>query len=157
MVNLYFSQRWENYLVLSKTESNFYAESSFYWSRRACVRHTWWRTKRSWPLFSPTFFFFSFSSPPSTFHPLRRISRAWKFVFPNILAFLGNFFCPRKKGHFRAIFRDGQRSVAEPGPTPSPWSISFFFFFSLLRLFLLTHFGEFPLCENLFPRIFWQI
>ena len=31
-----------------------------YWSRRACVRHTWWRTKRSWPLFSPTFFFFSF-------------------------------------------------------------------------------------------------
>ena len=28
------------------------------WSRRACVRHPWWRTKRSWPLFSPTFFFF---------------------------------------------------------------------------------------------------
>ena len=26
-------------------------------------------------------------------------------------------------GNFRAIFRDGQRSVAEPGPTPSPWSI----------------------------------
>ena len=48
-----------------------------FWSRRACVRHTWWRTKRSWPLFSPTFFFFLFSSsPPSTFHPLRGISRA---------------------------------------------------------------------------------
>ena len=31
-----------------------------FWSRRACVRHTWWRTKRSWPLFSPTFFFFFF-------------------------------------------------------------------------------------------------
>ena len=30
------------------------------WSRRARVRHTWWRTKRSWPLFSPTFFFFFF-------------------------------------------------------------------------------------------------
>ena len=25
------------------------------WSRRACVRHPWWRTKRNWPLFSPTF------------------------------------------------------------------------------------------------------
>ena len=36
---------------------------------------------------------------------------------------LGNFFLPQNKGHFRAIFRDGQRSVAEPGPTPSPWSI----------------------------------
>ena len=31
------------------------------WSRRACVRHRRWRTKRSWPLFSPTFFF-SFAS-----------------------------------------------------------------------------------------------
>ena len=29
---------------------------SEFWSRRACVRHPWWRTKRSWPLFSPTFF-----------------------------------------------------------------------------------------------------
>ena len=35
----------------------------------------------------------------------------------------GNFFSPEKKGNLRAIFRDGQRSVAEPGPTPSPWSI----------------------------------
>ena len=56
---------------------------NLFWSRRACVRHPLWRTKRSWPLFSPTFFFFfffllfSFSfSPPSTFHPLRGISRA---------------------------------------------------------------------------------
>ena len=32
------------------------------------------------------FSFSSFSSPPSTFHPLRGISRAWKFVSPNILA-----------------------------------------------------------------------
>ena len=31
-----------------------------HWSRRACVPHTWWRTKRSWPLFSPTFFFLFF-------------------------------------------------------------------------------------------------
>ena len=34
---------------------------------------------------------------------------------------------PQKKGHFRAIFRDGQRSVAEPGPTSSPWSILILF------------------------------
>ena len=37
--------------------------SPTFWSRRACVRHTWWRTKRSWPffhlLFSSSFFFFS--------------------------------------------------------------------------------------------------
>ena len=28
-----------------------------------------------------------------------------------------------KKADFRAIFWQGQRLVAEPGPTPSPWSI----------------------------------
>ena len=33
---------------------------TYFWSRRACVRHPWWRTKRSWPLFSPTFFFLFF-------------------------------------------------------------------------------------------------
>ena len=40
------------------------------WSRRACVRHPWWRTKRNWPLFSPTFISSSFSfflSTPSVF------------------------------------------------------------------------------------------
>ena len=25
-----------------------------------------------------------------------------------------------------------------------------------LRLLLLTHFGEFPVCENLFPQLFWH-
>ena len=40
------------------------------------------------------------------------------------ILFLGNFYFPQKKGHFRTIFRDGQSSVADPGPTPSPWSIS---------------------------------
>ena len=43
----------------------------------ACVHHPWWQTKRSWPLFSPTFFFlFLFSSTPSAFHPLWGISRS---------------------------------------------------------------------------------
>ena len=32
-------------------------------------------------------------------------------------------FFTRKKTDFRALFLHGQRSVAEPGPTPSPWSI----------------------------------
>ena len=79
------------------------------------------------------FFLFLFSfSPPSTFHPLRGISRAWKFVSSNILSLLvdicnkkkGNFYFLRKKADFCARFRNGQCSVTEPGPTPSPWSIS---------------------------------
>ena len=36
--------------------------------------------------------------------------------------FLGHFFFT-KKNDFRAFFGHGQRSVAEPGPTPSPRSI----------------------------------
>ena len=51
----------------------FHLSYSIYWinwSRRACVRHPWWRTKRSWQLFSPTFFFL-FSTP---FNPLRGYS-----------------------------------------------------------------------------------
>ena len=40
------------------------------------------------------------------------------------LFFLGNFyFFTRKKTDFRPLFRNGQHSVTEPGPTPSPWSI----------------------------------
>ena len=35
-------------------------------------------------------------------------------------------------------------------------SFSLFYIFSLLRLLLLTHFGESPVCENLFPPIFWH-
>ena len=38
--------------------------------------------------------------------------------------FFGKFFFPpEKKGHFRAIFRDGQRSVTAAWATRSPWSI----------------------------------
>ena len=33
------------------------------------------------------------------------------------------------------------------------FSLSFFF---SLRLLLFTHFGESPVCENLFPQIFWH-
>ena len=39
----------------SDCKQNHMKKINVYWSRRACVRHTWWRTKRSWPLFSPTF------------------------------------------------------------------------------------------------------
>ena len=44
--------------------------------------------------------------------------------------------------------------VAWPLLLPS-FSLSFFFSFSLCLL-LLTHFGESPVCENLFPPIFWH-
>ena len=38
---------------------------------------------------------------------------------------LGNFYFFTKKAGFCTCFRNGQRSVTEPGPTPSPWSILF--------------------------------
>ena len=40
----------------------------------ACVRHLWWRTEQSWPLFSPTFFFsFLFSFYVFCFSPTSAI------------------------------------------------------------------------------------
>ena len=37
------------------------------------------------------------------------------------------------------------------------WVLEYFFLFSFsLRLLLLTHFGESPVCENVFPPIFWH-
>ena len=77
---------------LSGSSQIYFQNYLDFWSRRSCVRHTWWRTKRSWPLF--TYFFLLSFSLPSTFHPLHGISRAWKFVSPNILAKLEdpNFF-----------------------------------------------------------------
>ena len=38
--------------------------------------------------------------------------------------FLGYFNFLRKKADFRARFWNGQCSVTEPGPTPSPWNIT---------------------------------
>ena len=81
------------------------------WSRRACVRHTWWRTKRSWPLFSPTFFssFFFFSafyfSPTSGNLPCKKICSPQYFGIT------------RRYMHFR----NGQHSVTAA-------CFSFFFF-----------------------------
>ena len=57
------------------------------WSRRACVRHPWWRTKAK---------------------------RAIVFTY-----FLFFFF------FFLLVQASSQRSVTEPGPTPSPWSICY--------------------------------
>ena len=37
--------------------------------------------------------------------------------------FIGNFYFFTKTAVFRTFYLHGQRSVAEPGPTPSPWSI----------------------------------
>ena len=52
-----------------------------------------------------------------------------KYFFKVIFIFL------QKKGDFRAFFLLGQRSVAEPGPTPSPWSI----IYEKLYFVFLTH------------------
>ena len=58
-----------------------------YWFRQLACSSCGGRRKQSWPLFSHTFSSSSFFlSTPSTFHPLRGNSRAWKFVSPNILA-----------------------------------------------------------------------
>ena len=45
--------------------------------------------------------------------------------------------------------------IAWPLLLPS-FSLFFSFFFLSLLLLLLTHFGESPVCENLFPPIFWH-
>ena len=117
------------------------------WSRRACVRHTGWRTKRSWPLFSPTFFFFLLSF----FYAFYFSSTSRNLPFVKILQV--SFFFPRKKGYFRVIFRDGQCSVAEPGPTPSPWSISLLLSFFYAFYFSPTS-GNLPCMKICFPQYF---
>ena len=87
-----------------------------FWSRRACVRHTWWRTKRSWPLFSPTFFFFflfSFFFSAFYFAPTSGNLPCVKICFPQYFGitrrymqndfFLGSFYFFYEKTDFRAI------------------------------------------------------
>ena len=103
------TQRWVSLIFLRNHKPNptptfsqlLHNQTRSNWSRRACMRHPWCRTKRSWPLFSPTFgpgvlacatrggvrseaghcfhllfsSSFSYFSPPSTFHPLLRNSR----------------------------------------------------------------------------------
>ena len=82
-----------------------------YWSRCASVRHQWWRTKRSWPLFSPTFFLLlvqaCLRAPPVVAdeaklaivftyfwsrracvrYPWWRMKRSWPLFSPNFLFF----------------------------------------------------------------------
>ena len=61
-------------------------------AQAACVRHACLRAPCvAWPLLLPSFslssfLFFFFFSPSFAFDPLQGISRAWKFVSPNILA-----------------------------------------------------------------------
>ena len=62
------------------------------WSRRACVRHPWWRTKRSWPLFSPTFFFFGpggLRAPPVVADEAK-LAIVFTYIFSSF--FLSSFF-----------------------------------------------------------------
>ena len=112
-----------------------------FWSRRACVRHTWWRTKRSWPLF----LFQAYLRAPHVVAYEAKLAIVFTYLFSPT---------------FRAIFRDGQRSVAEPGPTPSPWSITYFFllllsFFSFFSAFYFSPTsGNLPCVKICFPQYF---
>ena len=36
-------------------ENHFFKQYNLFWSRRAWVRHSWWRTKQSWPLLTLSF------------------------------------------------------------------------------------------------------
>ena len=67
-------------------------------------------------LSSSSFFFFSaFYFSPTSGNNSAQLDDICK---ENI--FLGNFYFFTKKADFRARFQNGQRSVTEPGPTPSP-------------------------------------
>ena len=91
-------------------QSRWYIEHPWFplfWSRRACVRHTWWRTKRSWPTFflfldayslrSQFFFSASYFSPTSGNLPCVKICFPQYFgitrrYIQKKIFFLGNFF-----------------------------------------------------------------
>ena len=108
-----------------------------FWSRRACVLACATRGGGQseaghcfhlLSFFFLSFFFFFFFFSAFYFSPTSENLPCVKICFPQyfgitrrymhkINIFLG------KKADFRARFRNGQRSVTEPGPTPSPWSI----------------------------------
>ena len=84
------------------------------------------------------FFFFSafYFSPTSGNLPFVKVCFPQYFgltrrYMQKKIFLLGNFYFFTKKADFGACFRNGQRSVTEPGPTPSPWSIIIIF---MLRL-----------------------
>ena len=136
------------------------------------MRHTWWRTKRSWPLFSPTFFFFFLfllfllrlllfihfgESPvrenlfPQYFEITRRYMQKKKFFFRSFLFFY------EKKLILTRFF--GQRSVVEPGPTPSLEYLIFsptFFLLILIftRFFCTASVRSWSLDQPLVPGVF---
>ena len=62
-----------------------------------------------------------------SFFPLITFDSLWGYpegwFWPRGFGFWGNYYFLRKKADFRGGFLHGQCSVAEPGPTPSPWSI----------------------------------
>ena len=68
-------------------------------------------------------------SPSFVFDPLRGNSRVWKFVSPNILAYMQNNNCNFYFFTKKLIFRhfssfNGHRSVTAAWATRSPWSIT---------------------------------
>ena len=85
-----------------------------------------------------TYFFFSFT--PSAFHSIG--------IF--------NFFYEKKSFSSICSTFYGQRLVTAAWASRSPWSILSFFSSLSLHLLLLTHFGETPEAEILFPYMFWH-
>ena len=60
------------------------------------------------------------------------------------------------RGHLLFICPGGFACATRGGISNKCWPLLLFFLLlSLLCLLLLTHFGESPVCENLFPPIFW--
>ena len=124
----------------------------FFWPRRLCVRHTRWRLQceaghcyyhRS------VFFFFGPGSlrAPCVF---ACAIRSLVIVITIVQSLLAQAACVR---------HTCLRAPCVAWPLLLPLlSLSFFlsFLFFSLRLLLFTHFRESPVCENLFPPIFWH-
>ena len=109
-----------NWMLLKQNQM-----AMIFWTN--CVRHPWWRTKQSWPLFSPTFFSFFY---PFYFWTNSGKCPCLKICFPQYFGitrrnifFLNQVIFIILREIKSAFFGNGQRSVAEPEPTRSPWSI----------------------------------
>ena len=128
---LYCHNKTQSSVSLHKPQNdNFLSHFSSFWlacAMRACLLgHCYYH--------SSVFFFFFFFLSVFCSWPTSGNLPCLKICFPQYFGITRRnifflkievifIFLP-KKADFRAFFRHGQRSVAEPGPTPSPWSIA---------------------------------
>ena len=103
------------------------------------MRHPWWRTKRSWPLFSPTFFFFLVQACLRAPHVVADEAK---------LAIVFTYF------FLVQASRRAPLGVADEAKL----AIVFTYFFSsfFLRLLLSTHFGDTQEANFFLALIFWH-